>query len=156
MLSVEVTPANLLSRDPALPGQRWWLFLQHLSAAMQLPSEQVTCSQLGMPCAHGVCSEEPNHREHCGGCVCGGPPSLPPVGHQPCWGSAGRLGPPFALTLLSLCLQVLQGEEWCLAGHRQPRRKGKKGCGGRGTKGNSLTESRGGYGLVFIFNNGQL
>lgn len=27
---------------------------------------------------------------------------------------------------------------------------------GKGTKGNSLMESRGGYGLVFIFNHGQL
>lgn len=158
MLPVELTPANLFEKRPC---SAW-------PVAVSAAHLQPCSSHLGRwhppagdaLCWHVLCSEEPKCSwwewwEHWGAvCLWGHLPAT--RGAPGVMGLRGRLGPPSALLPVSLCLQVLQGEEWCSAGHRQRGRKGRKDCEGRGTKGNSLTESRGGYGLVFIFNNGQL
>lgn len=159
MLPVELTPASLLRGDLAVPGQRWQLFLQHLCSpaapiwAGDMPHPEMRCA--GMFCAQR--SQNAGDEGTEGLCVCGatfpatrGAPVALQGHHQ--WAGWGHSLP----SCRCHCLQVLQGEGWCPAGHRQPGRKGRKGCGGRGTKGNSLTEGRGGFGLVFIFNNGQL
>ena len=157
------TPANPLRRGHTVPGWRHGLFLHRFSAARRLASGQAMSQGRDALRRSSPCSEEPkwqvmraavgaarvggHHRSHQWGTA------VPP------WrGSSGDSGsawvqPPFAVTLCPGCCGVEGGH---LAGRRQPRRRGTAGCGGRGTKGNSFMGSREGYGLVFIFNNGQL
>lgn len=127
MLSVKLTPANPLARADS----------SFCSTSLQ-PCSSIWAGDMApagdAQCWHGLCSEEPKlqvMRGLWGLCVRG---ATTPEGHQPWWGLVGRLGPPFTLMPVSLCLQVLQGKEWCLAGHRQACRKGRKGCGGREQK----------------------
>lgn len=82
------------------------------------------------------------------GCVYVGPPSLPPEGHQPQWLS-GQAGD-------TLCPPGAAGQRMVSGRAQAGMQEGEERLWGKGTKRNSLIESRGGYGLVFIFNYGQL
>lgn len=143
----------------------WAETLQHLarvvahlcSTSLQLPSEQVTWPQLEMPSAAVVCAQRwCRWWEHWGGSVYVGPPSLPPEGHWPGWGSAGSWSHPLPSCQCHSapgCCRVRSGV-WQGTGNRAGW--GGKAVGEGEQKEIHWWKAEGGYGLVFIFNNGQL
>lgn len=143
---------------------RYRLFPHHLFASRHLASEAVTspgegCPAPKQPVRRGA--KKAGDESSCMHCLYREPAPLSSTGHhgptprkQQRWQFIGEAATfcHHADATLSCC----KAEGGHLAGHRQLHRKGRAGIGEAEQKGNSLMESRGGSGLVFIFNRGQL